>query len=158
MKKTKEGIWKQWCAKDLSWTESALGAMQEYADQVQSEVIPSDEEIKDQLIKEQKQLIVALSDQVALICGELAIDDMEKYGYMALNISKKIRFAELNIASLESQLKPAVKEEKNTQSAKIENEFEKELLSLINQYCERGLKKPDLVHKMKYVTKNCKLS
>jgi hypothetical protein len=77
---------------------------------------------------------------------------------MALNISKKIRFAELNIASLESQLKPAVKEEKNTQSAKIENEFEKELLSLINQYCERGLKKPDLVHKMKYVTKNCKLS
>ena len=32
MKKTKEEIWEECFAKDLSWTESALGAMQEYAD------------------------------------------------------------------------------------------------------------------------------
>jgi len=92
--------WKSWLI---------IEAMEEYADQFKqpTEVMPSDEEIKDQLIKEQKELITALSDQVALVCGELAIEDMEKYGYKALNVSQKIRFTEINIASLESQLKPA---------------------------------------------------
>ncbi len=41
---------------------------------------------------------------------------------------------------------------------KIENEFEKELIVLINKYCKMGLKKRDLIHKMQYVTKSCKLS
>ena len=45
-----------------------------------------------------------------------------------------------------------------TKPVKIENEFEKELFILINQYCKMGLKKPDLVRKMQYVTKSCELS
>ena len=50
--------------------------------------------------------------------------------------------------------------EKHTQDdlETIANEFEKVLYVLINKYCKNGLKKPDLVHKMQYVTKSCELS
>jgi len=37
-------------------------------------------------------------------------------------------------------------------------DFEKDLYKLINAHCKKGLKKPDLVHKMQYVTKSCELS
>lgn len=40
----------------------------------------------------------------------------------------------------------------------IPNDFEKNLLKLINTYCKQGLEKPDLVHKMKYVLKSCEMS
>ena len=38
------------------------------------------------------------------------------------------------------------------------NDFEKELLKLINAYATAGLSKTDLVHKMQYVTKSCEVS
>jgi len=38
------------------------------------------------------------------------------------------------------------------------NKFEVELYELINKYVNAGLKKPDLVHKMKYVTESCVVS
>lgn len=38
------------------------------------------------------------------------------------------------------------------------NDFEKELFKLINAYVTAGLSKPDLVHKMQYVTKSCEVS
>jgi hypothetical protein len=40
----------------------------------------------------------------------------------------------------------------------IEKDFEKELFKLINFYAKNGLKKPDLVQKMEYVTKSCVMS
>lgn len=38
------------------------------------------------------------------------------------------------------------------------SEFEKDLYKLINTYCKKGLSKPDLANKMKYITKSCELS
>ena len=40
----------------------------------------------------------------------------------------------------------------------MKGEFEKELFELINKYTKKGLQKPDLVSKMKYVTKSCEMS
>lgn len=37
-------------------------------------------------------------------------------------------------------------------------DFYTDLMKLINAYCKKGLKKPDLVHKMEYATESCKLS
>lgn len=38
------------------------------------------------------------------------------------------------------------------------SDFYKDLMKLINAYCAKGLKKPDLVSKMKYATESCKMS
>ena len=38
------------------------------------------------------------------------------------------------------------------------SDFERELYKLINAYVSAGLKKPDLVHKMEYVTQSCRVS
>jgi hypothetical protein len=38
------------------------------------------------------------------------------------------------------------------------SDFEKELYALINRYVDAGLKKPDLIHKMEYVTQSCRVS
>lgn len=38
------------------------------------------------------------------------------------------------------------------------SDFEKDLYKLINAYVSAGLKKPDLVHKMEYVTQSCRVS
>ena len=47
----------------------------------------------------------------------------------------------------------------NTLKSKgIANDFEFELFKLINFYARNGLKKPDLVRKMEYVTKSCVMS
>ena len=43
-------------------------------------------------------------------------------------------------------------------NSELANDFEKELLALINKHCKTGLKKPDLVRKMQYVTKSCEVS
>lgn len=40
----------------------------------------------------------------------------------------------------------------------LPNEFEKDLFDLINGYCKKGLKKPDLVKKMEWVLGSCKMS
>ena len=44
------------------------------------------------------------------------------------------------------------------ESKGIANDFEFELFKLINFYARNGLKKPDLVRKMEYVTKSCMMS
>jgi len=38
------------------------------------------------------------------------------------------------------------------------SDFEMELYELINRHAGAGLKKPDLVHKMEYVTESCRIS
>lgn len=38
------------------------------------------------------------------------------------------------------------------------SDFEMELYKLINRYVDAGLKKPDLVSKMEYVTQSCRVS
>ena len=38
------------------------------------------------------------------------------------------------------------------------SDFEMELYNLINRYFDAGLKKPDLVSKMEYVTQSCRVS
>ena len=38
------------------------------------------------------------------------------------------------------------------------SDFEMELYKLINRYLDAGLKKPDLVSKMEYVTQSCRVS
>ena len=38
------------------------------------------------------------------------------------------------------------------------SDFEMELYKLINRYVSAGLKKPDLVAKMEYVTQSCRVS
>ena len=38
------------------------------------------------------------------------------------------------------------------------SDFERELYRLINSYVSAGLKKPDLIHKMEYVTQSCRVS
>ena len=38
------------------------------------------------------------------------------------------------------------------------SDFENSLYELINRYVNAGLKKADLIHKMKYVTKSCEMS
>jgi hypothetical protein len=38
------------------------------------------------------------------------------------------------------------------------SDFEMELYKLINRYVDAGLKKPDLVAKMEYVTQSCRVS
>ena len=37
-------------------------------------------------------------------------------------------------------------------------DFEMELYKLINRYVDAELKKPDLIHKMEYVTQSCRVS
>jgi hypothetical protein len=44
------------------------------------------------------------------------------------------------------------------ESKGVANDFEHELFKLINFYAKNGLKKPDLVNKMEYVTKSCVMS
>ena len=44
------------------------------------------------------------------------------------------------------------------ENKEIANDFEYELFKLINFYAKNGLKKPDLVRKMEYVTKSCVMS
>lgn len=48
----------------------------------------------------------------------------------------------------------------NPEPLKIDlaNNFEIELLNLINRHVDRGLQKSDLVSKMEYTTKSCKMS
>jgi len=38
------------------------------------------------------------------------------------------------------------------------NDFEVKLYALINQHCKAGLKKPELIDKMKYVLRSCEVS
>ena len=38
------------------------------------------------------------------------------------------------------------------------NDFEKDVYNLINQHVSKGLKKPDLIHKMEYITQSCRVS
>jgi len=38
------------------------------------------------------------------------------------------------------------------------HQFEADVLKLINSYCKNGLKKPDLVNKMKWISGSCKMS
>jgi len=38
------------------------------------------------------------------------------------------------------------------------NDFEKDLFKLVNDYCNQGLKKPDLVKKIEWVLGSCKMS
>ena len=38
------------------------------------------------------------------------------------------------------------------------SELETDMFKLINSYCKNGLKKPDLVKKMEWVTGSCKMS
>jgi hypothetical protein len=38
------------------------------------------------------------------------------------------------------------------------SDFERELYKLINAYVSAGLKKPDLINKMEYVTQSCRVS
>ena len=50
------------------------------------------------------------------------------------------------------------RESSRSQSCYLPEEFEKDLSSLVNRYVKAGLKKPDLVAKIKGVTANCELS
>ena len=38
------------------------------------------------------------------------------------------------------------------------SDFEQELFRLVNNYCKKGLEKPDLVNTMEWVTDSCKMS
>ena len=38
------------------------------------------------------------------------------------------------------------------------SELENDMFKLINAYCKNGLKKPDLIKKMEWVTGSCKMS
>ena len=38
------------------------------------------------------------------------------------------------------------------------HQFEEDVFKLINTYCKAGLKKPDLVRKMKWITGSCERS
>ena len=38
------------------------------------------------------------------------------------------------------------------------NDFEVKLYALINKHCKAGLKKPELIEKMKYVLRSCEVS
>lgn len=53
-----------------------------------------------------------------------------------------------------------IREKMNTDrlNAELSNDFEKELLILINKYSKDGLTKTNLVQKMQYVTKSCEVS
>lgn len=46
----------------------------------------------------------------------------------------------------------------NNNNNNLANDLEQDLFKLINTYCKNGLKKPDLVKKMEWVTGNCKFS
>jgi hypothetical protein len=46
----------------------------------------------------------------------------------------------------------------DTDPKSLANNFEQELFKLINLYAKNGLSKPDLVQKMRHVTKNCEVS
>lgn len=54
--------------------------------------------------------------------------------------------------------KESIKLLSDVESKSISNDFETELFKLINFYAKNGLKKPDLVRKMEYVTKSCIMS
>jgi len=54
--------------------------------------------------------------------------------------------------------KESIKLFNDVEGKAIEKDFEKELFKLINFYAKNGLKKPDLVRKMEYVTKSCVMS
>lgn len=44
------------------------------------------------------------------------------------------------------------------ESEHIASEFEKDVFKIINTYCAKGLPKPDLVRKMKWITGSCEMS
>lgn len=54
--------------------------------------------------------------------------------------------------------KESIKLFNETEGKGIAIDFEYELFELINFYAKNGLKKPDLVSKMEYVTKSCVMS
>lgn len=81
----------------------------------------------------------------------------------------KIRIKELeeenktltNIAYSANKESFRIREENRQLKAKksiIKPDFYTELMKLINTHCEDGLKKPDLIHKMKYALTSCELS
>lgn len=44
------------------------------------------------------------------------------------------------------------------ESKEIANAFEKELFTLVNSYAKKGLEKPDLIRKLKYVLGSAEIS
>lgn len=69
--KTQLEIWKEWCEKDISWTDAAYGAMSEYASQQtaykdrQLQVQQSHIDDQDQLIFEQGKEIEELKEALS---------------------------------------------------------------------------------------------
>lgn len=45
--------------------------------------------------------------------------------------------------------------EKHYEPSQLAKDFERDLFSLIKSYCDKGISKPDLVSRMKYVTECC---
>jgi hypothetical protein len=84
---------------------------------------------------------------------ELIIE--EYFGFETESYEKKPIFTDLGhlcnlLVMFEEKINPEI-----TGNA---SDFEKDLFKLINSYCSKGLSKADLIHKMKYVSKSCKLS
>lgn len=44
------------------------------------------------------------------------------------------------------------------ESKELSNVFEKDLFSLVNSYAKKGLEKPDLIRKLKYVLGSAEIS
>lgn len=63
-----------------------------------------------------------------------------------------------HIKELQSEIESLKKALPKTRVSGSDSDFERELYKLINTYVSAGLKKPDLVHKMEYVTQSCRVS
>ena len=62
------------------------------------------------------------------------------------------------IKELQSEIESLKKALHETRVSGSASDFERELYKLINTYVSAGLKKPDLVRKMEYVTQSCRVS
>jgi hypothetical protein len=70
-----------------------------------------------------------------------------------------MRLDSIIIRAMDEAVKKATSKQLNLSSVSSnKNDFEKELFELINGYCKKGLKKPELVKKMEWVLGSCKMS
>lgn len=61
------------------------------------------ETLKDKIIAKQDELIKALDVQIKLVTGDVCIEDMEKFGYLACDISQKICKIESELSRLKDE-------------------------------------------------------
>lgn len=88
--------------------------------------------------------------------GELTIDQVEGFVDVCMEYA-----AEIKIDVTFVRERKQCESQSNCNLPQVSGsaiDFERDLLTLINKYADKGLKKPDLIHKLEYITESCRVS